>query len=123
MTVKFSFTATHLYGEIEPVKKVVFSFTSNLDYKVIQEFENDQPDLQGLWMEMTPPKTKNFIFCSCYRPPNVDNEATYVEGLRNMLSAVADREKEIVITGDLNFDLKQWNKPASTKRYCSISSV
>lgn len=104
-------------------KKVVFSFTSNLDYKVIQEFENDQPDPQGLWMEMTPPKTKNFIFCSCYRPPNVDNEATYVEGLRNMLSGVADREKEIVITGDLNFDLKQWNKPASTKRYCSISSV
>lgn len=37
------------------------------------------------------------------------------EGLRNMLRLVADREKEIVITRDLNFDLKQSNKPAFTK--------
>ena len=41
-------------------------------------------------MEITPPKSKGFIFCSCYHPPNADNTATYVEGLRNMLTAVAD---------------------------------
>ena len=95
--------------------------SSNLDYKVIQEFENDQPDLQCLWIEITPPKIRGFIFCSCYRPPNVDNEAAYVEGLRNMLTVVADREKEIVTTGDLNFDLKQSNKPASTKRFINMT--
>ena len=61
-------------------------------------------------MKITPPKSKGFIFCSCDRPPNVDNEAAYIEGLRNMLTEVADQEKEIVITGDLNFDLKQSNK-------------
>ena len=72
-------------------------------------------------MEITPPKTKGFIFCSCYRPPNVDNEATYVEGLRNMLTVVADTEKEIVITRDMNFDLKQSNKPASTKRFINMT--
>ena len=74
-------------------------------------------------MEITPPKTKGFIFCSCYRPPNVDNEAAYVEGLRNMWTVVADREKEIVITGDLNFDLKQSNKPASTKRFINMRQI
>lgn len=72
-------------------------------------------------MEITPPKSKGFIFCSCYHPPNADNTATYVEGLRNMLTAVADQEKEIVITGDLNFDLKQSNKPASTKRFIDMT--
>ena len=72
-------------------------------------------------MEITPPKTKGFIFCVCFRPPNVDNEVAYVEGLRNMLTVVADLEKEIVITGDLNFDLKQSNKPASTKRFINMT--
>ena len=38
-----------------------------------------------------------------------------------MLTVVADREKEIVITGDLNFDLKQSNKPASTKRFINTT--
>ena len=50
----------------------------------------------------------------------MDNEATYVEGLRNMLTVVADTEKEIVITGDMNFDLKQSNKSASTKRFINM---
>ena len=99
---------------------VLIYVSSNLNYKVIQEFENDQLDIQRLWMEITPPKSKGFIFCSCYHPPNADNTATYVEGLRNMLTAVADQEKEIVITGDLNFDLKQSNKPASTKRFIDM---
>ena len=51
----------------------------------------------------------------------MDNEAAYVEGLRNTVTVVADREKEIVITGDLNFDLKQSNKPASTKRFINMT--
>ena len=38
-----------------------------------------------------------------------------------MLSIVADREKEIVITGDLNFDLKQSNKPTYTKRFINMT--
>ena len=54
-------------------------------------------------MEITPPKSKGFIFCSCYHPLNVDNTATYVEGSRNMLTVVADQEKEIVITGGSEF--------------------
>ena len=51
----------------------------------------------------------------------MDNEATYVEGLRNMLTVMADTEKEIVITGDMNFDLKQPNKSASTKRFINMT--
>ena len=82
---------------------VLIYVSSNLDYKVIQEFENDQLDIQCLWMEITPPKSKGLIFCSCYRPPNVGDVATYVEGLRNMLTVVADQEKEIVITGGSEF--------------------
>ena len=106
--------------------QVLFNFISlsaigwDIDYKVIQEFENDQPDLQYLWMDKTPLKTKGFICCSSYRPPNVDNKATYGEGLKNMLTVVADTEKEIVITGDLKFDLKYSNKPASTKHFINM---
>ena len=100
---------------------VLIYVSSNLDYKVIQEFENDQLDIQCLWMEITPPKSKGFIFCSCDHPPNADNVAAYVEGLRNMLTVVADQEKEIVITGDLNFDLNQSNKPASTKCFINMT--
>ena len=36
-----------------------------------------------------------------------------------MLTVVADTEKEIVITGDMNFDLKQSNKSA----YVAVNSV
>jgi len=38
-----------------------------------------------------------------------------------MLTVVADTEKETAITGDLNFDLKQSNKPASTKRFINMT--
>ena len=48
---------------------VLIYVSSNLDYKVIQEFKNDQLDLQCLWMKITPPKSKGFIFCSCYQSP------------------------------------------------------
>ena len=51
----------------------------------------------------------------------MDNEAAYVEGLRNTLTVAADREKEIVITGDLNFDLKQSNILASTERFINMT--
>ena len=38
-----------------------------------------------------------------------------------MLTEVADQEKEIVITGDLNFNLKQSNKPASSKHFINMT--
>ena len=38
-----------------------------------------------------------------------------------MLTVVADQEKEIVISGDLNYGLKQSNKPASTKRFINMT--
>ena len=101
---------------------VLLYVSSNLEYRVFQDpAVYDQTDLQCIWMEITPPKSKGFILCSCYRPPNVDNEQAYVVGLRNMLTEVADCGKEIVITGDLNFDLKQSNKPASTKRFINMT--
>lgn len=78
---------------------VLIYLSSNLDYKVIQEFKNNQPDLQFLRMEITPPKTKGFIFRSCYRPPNVDNEAAYVEGLRNMLTCWLIGKKKLSLPG------------------------
>ena len=34
---------------------------------------------------------------------------------------LADRVKEIVLTRDLNFDLKQSNKPASSKRFINMT--
>ena len=46
---------------------VLICVSSNLDYKVIQEFENNQLHLQCLRMEITSPKTKGFIFYSCHR--------------------------------------------------------
>ena len=100
---------------------VLVYVSSNLAYKMIQDFETDQTDLQCLWLEITPPKSKGFILCSCYRPPNINNEEAYVVGLRNMLTEVADGEKEIVIIGDLNFDLKQSKKSASTKRFINMT--
>lgn len=68
---------THSLDNIRVIRlpSVFSSVFSNLACNAIQESENDNTDLQCLWMEITPPKSKGFILCSCYRPPNVDNEA------------------------------------------------
>ena len=91
---------------------VLVCVSCNLTYDIIQEFESDLSELECLWLEITPPKSRGFIPCSCKRSPNVVNETVYTEGLRNMLVEVADCGKEVVIIGDLNFDWKLSNKPA-----------
>ncbi|CAB3986328.1 Hypothetical predicted protein, partial [Paramuricea clavata] len=100
---------------------VLVYIASNLNFKERDEIGDESGELQCLWLEIVPPKSKGFLICSSYRPPNSDNERTYVEGLRNMLDNVSDLQKEVILIGDFNFDLKRSRKSAACKCFVDMS--
>lgn len=53
---------------------VLVYIASNLNFKERDEIGDESGELQCLWLEIVPPKSKSFLICSSYRPPNSDNE-------------------------------------------------
>ncbi|CAB4039453.1 Hypothetical predicted protein, partial [Paramuricea clavata] len=100
---------------------VLVYISSNLNFKERNEIGDKSGELQCLWLEIVPPKSKGFLICSSYRPLNSDNERIYVEGLRNMLDNVSDLQKEVILIGDFNFDLKRSRKSAACKCFVDMS--
>ena len=99
---------------------VLVYIASNLNFKERGEIGDESGELQCLWLEIVPPKSKGFLICSSYRSPNSDNERIYVEGLRNMLDSVSDLQKEVILIGDFNFDLKRSSKSAACKCFVDM---
>lgn len=57
-------------------------------------------NLECIWIEITPPKSKTFLVGNIYRPPNsiVQWNEIFEECIENVLT----EEKEIYIMGDIN---------------------
>ena len=79
-------------------------------------------DIESLWVKIKPHKSKAFLFCSFYRPPNAENEKTFLEGFQNMLMSVREEQEEIIIGGDFNFDWKKRNICKPVKRFGNLMS-
>ena len=64
----------------------------------------DDPDIEGIWMEIFPDSTKSFVFCVAYRPPDTSEylPKEFTTKLRKKIELVNKEKKEVIIMGDLN---------------------
>ena len=60
-------------------------------------------NIETLWSEVTLPKSKPFLLCTIYRPPNVNSD--WVDAFAEELSIAQTTSLEIIVMGDLNIDL------------------
>ena len=59
--------------------------------------------LENLWLELLFPKSKRILLGTCYRPPD---DSQFLEIFKLGLERVSGEDKETLLTGDFNYDLK-----------------
>ena len=64
----------------------------------------DDPDIEGIWIEIFPDSTKSFVFCVAYRPPDTSEylPKEFTTKLCKKIELVNIEKKEVIIMGDLN---------------------
>ena len=60
-------------------------------------------DTEILWLEVKNNKQKPFLLCYCYRPPSATTE--WIEKFEETIERANLEAKEIIVTGDFNFNL------------------
>ena len=63
-------------------------------------------ELELLCLEITPRNAKSMFLLSWYRPPTSDTDKTAFNSLREILRQLEREDKEIILCGDTNYDLK-----------------
>ena len=73
--------------------------------------------LELIELEVNPTHAKPFLIVSWYRPPTSGADDVSFEYLRDLLKEAHNAEKEIILIGGTNFDLKTigTQKPRSSK--------
>ena len=61
-------------------------------------------NIEALWFELTPPKSKKILFGSLYRPPNSD-ASVFSGEIESMLTNYSKDDNEAILLGDFNFDM------------------
>ena len=77
--------------------------------------------LEQICVEINKPRSKLFLVSSWYRPPNSKIEIFNL--FEEFLKLVDIEDKELITTGDLNCDLLQPDKNASTARLLDIFDI
>lgn len=70
----------------------------NLDDIIIRS------DMEALWIELKPSKSKNILFGFLYRPPSFD-ATIFIDNLEVILKLLTQNDKVTILVGDLNFNL------------------
>ena len=77
---------------------------SNLDYGIREDLEN--PEIESICIEIKPKKSKSWIFCTMYRPPDSSKylSKNFQTLLENILNLINRENKESMIMGDVNIN-------------------
>ena len=80
-------------------------------------------DLELICIEIEPPKSKPFLILAWYRPPNTPVDIFFK--LEKVISYFERKEKEIILLGDTNCDLKtvkqnEQSAEGNSKHICRI---
>ena len=64
------------------------------------------PEIECIWVEITPTKSKSFIFGSMYKPPDspINLSKNFTPNLAAKLQNINGENKEVIIMGDINID-------------------
>ena len=65
--------------------------------------EADRPNIEVIWFELIPTKSKKILFGSLDRPPNFD-ASVFSQEVESILVNYLKDENEIILLGDFNFD-------------------
>ena len=80
-------------------------------FKSVREVE-DNYDLEIIVAEITTLSNMKLLLCSCYRPPNEDQN--WIERFNNFLENICSSHLHIVLAGDFNLPQISWNFPEKT---------
>ena len=59
--------------------------------------------IEAVCVEVIKPKMKSFLITSIYRPPN--SKVDFMDNLENYFNELDKQNSELIISGDLNWDL------------------
>ena len=120
-TKKFTLSETHVdKSDVESLYKIPgFTFenrprlsgdgggvaayiSNNIKWERRQDLEDK--NIECLWLEIFPPKTKSYYLCVMYRPPDTSDylPSNFNEVFTNMLSVATKDSKECILIGDVN---------------------
>ena len=78
------------------------------DLLVTRRFDLESPNIEGLWLEVSFPKSKSFLVGTFYRPLNSSNYANsdFMDNFESMLEkgSTTASEQEVIVMGDFNCD-------------------
>ena len=80
-------------------------------FKSVREVHQNQY-LEITSAEITTFSNNRFLFCSCYRPPNADQN--WLQNFNNYLNDVCSSYDNIILAGDFNMPRISWNSPEIT---------
>ena len=77
------------------------------DVKVMPRPDLEESTIDGLWVEVCLPKSRSFLVGTFYKPPACSNRAVkdFMPIFDNCLRRVMAMDKDLIITGDLNYNL------------------
>ena len=72
-----------------------------------------------MWLEILLPKAKGILFGTFYRPPS---QSDFLDSFQEVLDCASAKNKEMLTTGDFNFDLLDTSRPKSIRDLKGIFS-
>ena len=70
----------------------------------VEREDLDDPEVEGIWIEIFPDSTKSFVFCVAYRPPDSSEylPKDFTTKMCQKIEIVNNEKKDVIIMGDLN---------------------
>jgi exonuclease III len=82
-----------------------------------------ESELECVWIEVFPIKSKSFLICAIYRPPDSSSytHANFENLFANMLNSATADSKEAIIMGDLNVNYRKKDDHPKIKAIISVN--
>ena len=97
------------------------------DLSVIRRSDLERPDVEGLWLEITLPKSRSFLFGTFYRPPSSSKHTNpnFMSVFSDTIESLSVENKEVLVLGDFNcdFSAKKTTQPECKQMKCLFNSL
>ena len=97
------------------------------DLSVVRRSDLERPDVEGLWLEITLPKSRSFLFGTCYRPPSSlkHTDPNFMSVFSDTTESLSVENKEVLVLGDFNcdFSAKKTTQPECKQMKCLFKSL
>ena len=90
-----------------------------------RRYDLEREDIECIWIEILFPKSKGIIIGNIYRPPDTSkySDSDFNDKLDEVLNAVSDEEKEIILLGDLNCNFLELGCKRQLKQVFSMHGL